>query len=72
MALVHIAIQDMPDGTAVVRLTSEPPVQPGQAAFTDAEKLGAIALNAVHDAIAKANAARGPQLVIVGADEMPH
>lgn len=70
MALVHISIQDEPDGQVAVRLTTEPPVLVGQAAETNAQKLGAIALNALHEAIAKVSTARHPHLLIVGADGM--
>lgn len=72
MALVHISIQDEPDGQVAVRLTTEPPVMVGQAAETNAQKLGAIALNALHESLAKASTTKGPRLVIVGADGMPH
>lgn len=72
MALVHISIQDEPDGRLAVRLTTEPPVMVGQAAETNAQKLGAIALNALHEALAKSSTPSGSRLVIVGADGIPH
>lgn len=72
MALVHISIQDEPDSQVTVRLTAEPPVIVGQAAETNAQKLGAIALNVLHEALAKVSTPSGQRLVIVGADGMPH
>jgi len=68
MALVVIQLQDRPDGTADVRLSTEPPVVDGQLADSAAQKMAVIALDAIHAAMADT----GPKLVIVGADELPH
>lgn len=68
MALLIISVQDLPDGTVSVRLTNEPAVNPGQTTFTPAERMGAVALNAIHSALAQEE----KKLVLVGADGMPH
>jgi hypothetical protein len=68
MALVIIAVQDMPDGTVSVRLNIEPHPTPEPREFTPAERMGAVALNAIHGAIEEVK----PRLLVVGADGMPH
>lgn len=68
MALVVIQVQDMPDGSVGVNLVTEPRIVGPKAKFTEAEKLGAVALNAIHSELENA----GPKLVVAGADEMPH
>ena len=68
MALVIIAVQDMPDGTVSVRLSNEPVLKPDQTTFTAAERVSAVALKAIHDAIDQA----GPKLVLVDANGIPH
>ena len=68
MALLMITVQDMPDGTVSVRLSNEPHVTPGQTTFTPAERMGAVALNAIHGALDQ----EGSKLILVGADGMPH
>jgi hypothetical protein len=67
MALVVIQIQDMPNGVVGVNLVTEPQITGPKTEFTEAEKLGAIALSAIHSEIEDT----GPKLVLVGADEMP-
>jgi len=69
MAMVIITIQDMPDGTVDVRMNSEPIVQPGQTEFTQAQRMGAVSLNAIKGALDEES--ERPRLVLVGADEMP-
>ena len=67
MALLLISVQDMPDGTVSVRLTNEPPVNPGQTTFSPAERMGAVALNAIHGALDQEES----KLVLVDATGMP-
>lgn len=68
MALVVITVQDKPDGSVAVNLETEPPVVFGQAKFSPAQSLGAAALNAIHAQLPKP----APQIVLAGADELPH
>lgn len=68
MALVVIQVQDMPDGSVGVNLVTEPRIVGPKAHFSQAEKLGALALTAIHNELENL----GPQLVLAGADEMPH
>lgn len=68
MALLLISVQDMPDGTVSVRLNNEPPVEPGQTTFTPAERMGAVALNAIQGALDQ----ESPKLVLVDATGIPH
>jgi hypothetical protein len=69
MALVVIQVQDMPDGSVGVNLVTEPRIVGPKAKFTEAEKLGAVALNAIHTEL---ESLAGPKLILAGADEMPH
>lgn len=60
MAIVLISIQDEPDGQVTVHLATEPPMLPGgQGAETNAQKLGAVALNALLESLAEASTASG-------------
>jgi hypothetical protein len=68
MALIVIQVQDMPDGSVGVNLVTEPRIVGPKANFTEAEKLGAVALNAIHSELENT----GPKLVVAGADEIPH
>lgn len=68
MALVVIQVQDMPDGSIGVNLVIEPRIVGPKANFTAAEKLGAVAINAIHAELENV----GPKLVVAGADELPH
>ena len=68
MAMVVITAQDMPDGTVDVRMHSEPLVLPGQTEFTPAQRMGAVALNAIQGALQE----QAPKILIAGADELPH
>ena len=49
MAQVIIVVQDDAEKNVSVTLFAEPQVQPGQKEFTDAQRMGAIALNAIND-----------------------
>jgi hypothetical protein len=68
MALIVIQVQDMPDGSVGVNLITEPRIVGPKAKFTEAEKLGAVALHAIHSELENI----GPKLVVAGTDEMPH
>jgi hypothetical protein len=68
MALIVIQVQDMPDGSVGVNLVTEPRIVGPKAKYTEAEKLGAVALNAIHSELESI----GPKLVVAGPDEMPH
>lgn len=68
MALLIISVQDLPDGTVSVRLTNEPTVKPGQTTFTPAERMGAVALNAIHGALDQEES----KIVLVDATGVPH
>lgn len=68
MAMILITIQDLPKGDIDVRMHSEPPVLPSQTEFTDAQRMGAVALNAIRGALEE----QPPKLLIAGADELPH
>ena len=67
MALIVIRVHDTPDGSVGVNLTTEPRIAGPKASFTLAERLGAVALNAIHQMIES----EPPKLVIAGADELP-
>ena len=66
MAMILITVQDMADGNVEVKMQAEPPVFSDQDSFTDAQKMGAVALNAIHGALQDI----GPKIVIAGADEL--
>jgi hypothetical protein len=51
MAIIIITVQDTPEGSVDVRMNSEPFVAPGQAEFTQAQRMGAVALNAIQGAL---------------------
>lgn len=68
MSLLIISVQDLEDGTVSVRMVNEPPVTKGQTTFTQAERMGAVALNAIKGALEQDE----NRIVLVGADAMPH
>jgi hypothetical protein len=68
MALVIITIQDTADNSVDIRLNSEPVVDQDTRMFTIAQRLGSIALNAITE---KLNEPK-QQIIIAGADELPH
>jgi hypothetical protein len=51
MAIIIITVQDTPEGSVDVRMNSEPFVLPGQKDFTQAQRMGAVALNAITSAL---------------------
>jgi hypothetical protein len=51
MAIIIITVQDTPEGSVDVRMISEPHVVPDQSDFTQAQRMGAVALNAIHGAL---------------------
>jgi hypothetical protein len=48
MAIVIITVQDTFEGSVDVRMIADPHVEPGQTEFTMAQKMGAVALSAIH------------------------
>lgn len=48
MALIIITVQDTPQGSVDVRMIADPHIQHGQEEFTTAQKMGAVALNAIN------------------------
>ena len=68
MALILISVQDLPDGTVSVRLSTEPLVESGKTNFTQAERMGAVALNAIHGALDQEES----KLILVDATGMPN
>lgn len=51
MAIIIITVQDTPQGSVDVRMITDPPIQPGQTEFTQAQRMGAVALNAIQGAL---------------------
>jgi hypothetical protein len=51
MAQILIIVNDDPQGNVLVNLHMEPQVQPGQGEFTPAQRMGAVALNAINAAL---------------------
>lgn len=51
MAIIIITVQDTPEGSVDVRMISEPYVLPGQQEFSAAQRMGAVALNAIQGAL---------------------
>lgn len=51
MAQVVIIVSDDPQGNVMVTLHMEPQVQPEQGEFTNAQRMGAVALNAINSAL---------------------
>lgn len=53
MALIIITVQDTKEGSVDVRLNTEPAIDPDKLPidFTMAERMGAVALNAIHGAL---------------------
>lgn len=67
MAMVIITIQDQPDGHVAVRMHAEPAVNTiGKPEFTPAQRMGAVALNAVQATLQ----AEKPRIILAGADEL--
>lgn len=51
MAIIIITIQDTAEGSVDMRMITDPVVAPGQTEFTQAQRMGAVALNAVQGAL---------------------
>jgi hypothetical protein len=51
MAMILITVQDLADGNVEVKMHAEPPVYSDQDSFTDAQRMAAVALTAIHGAI---------------------
>ena len=51
MAIIIITVQDTAEGSVDVRMITDPVVVPGQAEFSTAQKMGAVALNAIQGAL---------------------
>ena len=51
MAIIIITVQDTPQGSVDVRMITDPPIKPGQDEFTQAQRMGAVALNAIQGAL---------------------
>jgi hypothetical protein len=47
MAIIIITVQDTAEGSVDVRMVTDPIVTPGQEDFTTAQRMGAVALNAI-------------------------
>ena len=48
MAIIVITVQDTKEGSVDVRMITDPQVEPGQEEFSTAQKMGAVALNAIN------------------------
>lgn len=51
MAIIIITVQDTAEGSVDVRMITDPPVAPGQVDFTQSQRMGAVALNAIQGAL---------------------
>jgi len=51
MAIIIITVQDTAEGSVDVRMITDPPVQPEQKEFSQAQRMGAVALNAIQGAL---------------------
>lgn len=51
MAIIIITVQDTAEGSVDVRMVTDPPVVAGQQDFTQAQRMGAVALNAITGAL---------------------
>lgn len=51
MAIIIITVQDTAEGSVDVRMITDPVVVPGQQDFTQAQRMGAVALNAITGAL---------------------
>lgn len=70
MAQILIIVADDPQGNVTVNLHMEPQVQPGQGEFTPAQRMGAIALNAINSALTGTDNDK-PRILLASADDMP-
>jgi len=51
MAIIIITVQDTAEGSVDVRMITDPIVHPGQTEFSTAQRMGAVALNAITGAL---------------------
>lgn len=51
MAIIIITVQDTAEGSVDVRMITDPVVAPEQSEFTQAQRMGAVALNAIQGAL---------------------
>ncbi len=51
MALIILTIQDDPEGNVTVNMQMEPAVPQGTTTFTNAQRMAAVALNAVNSTL---------------------
>lgn len=51
MSIIIITVQDTAEGSVDVRMITDPVVTPGQTEFTTAQRMGAVALNAITGAL---------------------
>lgn len=70
MAMIVITIRDKVRGVEV-QMMDEPRVEPDQTEFTDAQRIGAAALNAIQGLLDSPEMNR-PRLIVVGADGLPN
>ena len=69
MAMILITVQDLADGNVEVKMHAEPPVYSDQDSFTDAQKMAAVALTAIHGAIQDIGPKGKSDIVIAGTNE---
>ena len=55
MAIIIITVQDTAEGSVDVRMITDPVVVPGQQDFTQAQRMGAVALKAITGALEEAS-----------------
>jgi hypothetical protein len=53
MAIIFISVQDTAEGSVDVRMMTDPIVTPGQKEFTQAQRMGAVAINAIQGALSE-------------------
>lgn len=51
MPIIIITVQDTAEGSVDVRMVTDPPVHPGQSEFSQAQRMGAVAINAITSAL---------------------
>ena len=71
MASITLIVQDQPGRKVSILMATEPQVEIDQTEFTPAQIIAAAALKAAHDEM-DAIKEHQPQIVLVGADGLPH
>jgi hypothetical protein len=71
MASITLIVQDQPGRKVSLLMSTEPQVAQDQIDFTPAQIIAAAALKAAHEEM-DAIKERQPQIVLVGADGLPH